>query len=128
VPIASHTISQTDIASFCAETDDPPGLQARLTGYLESGIVRLDSCWLANRVVADGDLDAVTAEFAARLAAQPPIAVREARRAIDAAWHSDPEESFRVAIEGQIRCLESEDFNEAGRAMDEGRNPKWRGC
>jgi enoyl-CoA hydratase/carnithine racemase len=82
---------------------------------------------LANRVVAEGDLDAAAAEFAARLAGQPPIAVRGARRAINAAWHSDPKESFRMAIEGQIRCLESEDFKEAGRAMVEGRTPKWRG-
>ncbi len=82
---------------------------------------------LANRVVADGDLDAAAAEFAGRLAAQPPIAVRGARRAIDTAWHCDPEESFRVALQGQIRCLESEDFKEAIEAMAEGRSPAWRG-
>jgi enoyl-CoA hydratase/carnithine racemase len=82
---------------------------------------------LANRVVPDCDLDAAAAEFAARLAAQPPIAVRGARRAIEAAWHSGPEESFRVAIEGQIRCLESEDFKEGRQAMLEGRSPQWRG-
>jgi enoyl-CoA hydratase/carnithine racemase len=82
---------------------------------------------LANRLVADGDLDAATAQFAARLAAQPPIAVRGARRAIEAAWHSGPEESFRVAIEGQIRCLESEDFREGRQAMLEGRSPQWQG-
>jgi enoyl-CoA hydratase/carnithine racemase len=43
---------------------------------------------LANRVVADEDLDPAAAELAGRLAAQPPIAVRGARRAIDAAWHA----------------------------------------
>lgn len=82
---------------------------------------------LANRVVADGDLDAAAAEFAGRLAAQPPLAVRGARRAIDAAWHRGPEESLRVALEGQIRCLESDDFKEARQAMVEGRSPRWRG-
>ena len=51
---------------------------------------------LANRVVADGDLDAAAADLAGRLATQPPIAVRGARRAIDAAWHRGPEESHRV--------------------------------
>jgi enoyl-CoA hydratase/carnithine racemase len=71
---------------------------------------------LANRVVADGDLDAAAAEFAGRLAAQPPLAVRGARRAIDAAWHRGPEETLRVALEGQIRCLESVDFKDARRA------------
>ena len=82
---------------------------------------------LANRVVAAADLDAAAAEFAARLAAQPPLAVRGARRALDAAWYSSPEESLRVALEEQIRCLASEDFKEGGQAMAEGRSPQWRG-
>jgi enoyl-CoA hydratase/carnithine racemase len=82
---------------------------------------------LANRVVADGDLYAAAAELAGRLAAQPPIAVRGARRAIDAAWHHGPEESLRVALDQQLRCLESEDFKEALRAMTEGRTPQWQG-
>jgi enoyl-CoA hydratase/carnithine racemase len=82
---------------------------------------------LANRVVADGDLDAAAAELARRLAAQPPIAVRGARRAIDAAWHRGPEESLRLALEEQLRCLKSEDFKEGREAMVEGRSPQWRG-
>jgi len=82
---------------------------------------------LANRVVAGGDLDAAAAELAARLAAQPPIAVRGARRAIDTAWYHGPEESLRVALDEQIRCLKSEDFKEARQAMVEGRSPQWRG-
>jgi enoyl-CoA hydratase/carnithine racemase len=82
---------------------------------------------LANRVVASQDLDDAAAEFASRLAAQPPLAVRGARRAIDAAWHRSPEESFQTAIEAQIRCIGSEDFKEARQAMAEGRAPRWRG-
>jgi enoyl-CoA hydratase/carnithine racemase len=82
---------------------------------------------LANRVVADTDLDAAAAGLAGRLAAQPPLAVRGARRAIDAAWHRGPAESLRLALEEQIRCLQSEDFTEARQAMAEGRSPQWRG-
>jgi len=82
---------------------------------------------LANRVVPGDDLDAAAAGFAARLAAQPPLAVRGARRAIDAAWYSGPEESFRLALEEQLRCLRSADFAEARRAMAEGRAPQWSG-
>jgi enoyl-CoA hydratase/carnithine racemase len=82
---------------------------------------------LANRVVAGADLGAAAAELAARLAAQPPVAVRGARRAIDAAWYRSPEESLEVALEEQIRCLKSEDFKEARQAMAEGRNPRWTG-
>jgi enoyl-CoA hydratase/carnithine racemase len=72
---------------------------------------------LANRVVPDEDLDAAAAELAGRLAAQPPLAVRGARRALDAAWYRGPEESFR----------ESDDFKEAIQAMAEGRKPEWQG-
>lgn len=82
---------------------------------------------LANRVVGDEDLDAAAASLAARLAAQPPLAIRGARRAIEAAWHSTPAEGFRLAVEGQLRCLRSDDFKEARQAMNEGRNPQWRG-
>ena len=82
---------------------------------------------LANRVVAGADLDAAAAGLAARLAAQPPLAVRGARRAIDAAWYRSPQESLEVALEEQIRCLRSEDFKEAGQAMAEGRTPQWQG-
>lgn len=82
---------------------------------------------LASSVVAGADLDTAAAELAARLAAQPPIAVRGARRAIDAAWHRGPEECLRVALEEQIRCLESADFAEGRQAMAEGRSPQWQG-
>jgi enoyl-CoA hydratase len=82
---------------------------------------------LANQVVPDRDLEAVAAAFAGRLAAQPPLAVRGARQAINAAWHCAPQESLRVALEAQFRCLKSEDFKEAGQAMTEGRPPHWQG-
>jgi enoyl-CoA hydratase/carnithine racemase len=82
---------------------------------------------LANHVVADADLDSTAAELAERLASQPPIAIRGARRAIDAAWNLGPEESLQVALEAQIRCLESEDFKEGCSAMVEGRTPEWKG-
>ena len=83
---------------------------------------------LANRVVDDREVESAAAELAARLAAQPPLAVRGARRAIDAAWYRNPDDSFRVAVEEQIRCLASDDFKEARQAMIEGRAPQWRGC
>jgi enoyl-CoA hydratase/carnithine racemase len=82
---------------------------------------------LANRVVPDGDLEGAAYELAGRLAAQPPLAVRGARRAIDAAWYLDPDASFRVALEEQLRCIASEDFKEGRQALAEGRTPRWHG-
>ncbi len=82
---------------------------------------------LANRVVPDAEVLEAATELAVRLAGQPPLAVQGARRAIEAAWFSDPDDSFAVAVEAQIRCLESEDFKEAARATAEGRTPEWTG-
>lgn len=82
---------------------------------------------LATKVVAEEALEPAVAKLAGRIASQPPIALRGARRAIEAAWYHNPEESFRVAVEAQIDCLESEDFKEARQAMVEGRSPQWRG-
>jgi enoyl-CoA hydratase len=82
---------------------------------------------LANRVVPDADLETAAGEFADRLAAQPPLAVTGARRAIEAAWYRDPEASFRVAVEEQLRCIASEDFKEARQAFLEGRKPTCHG-
>ena len=66
-------------------------------------------------------------ELAARLAAQPPLAIRGARRAIDVAWYSDPHASFRVAVDAQIACIASDDFKEGRQSIVEGRSPTWRG-
>jgi hypothetical protein len=51
---------------------------------------------------------------------------RQVRRARTTAWHRGPAESFRVALEGQIRCLEFEDFKPLQAAAG-GRTPQWRG-
>lgn len=83
---------------------------------------------LATRVVADDDVDSAARDLACRLAAQPPLAIKGARSAIDAAWHENPQDSFKVAVKGQIRCLKSHDFQEALRAAAEGRAPEWQGC
>jgi len=65
---------------------------------------------LANRVVPGDQLDSAADDFADRLAAQPPLAARGARTAIEAGRHLDPAASLRVAVEAQARCLASEDF------------------
>lgn len=82
---------------------------------------------LANRVVADGDLESAAYELAEQLAAQPPLALSGARRAIAAGLHREHPESLRAAVEEQLRCLASEDFAEGRRAMTEGRPPSWQG-
>jgi enoyl-CoA hydratase/carnithine racemase len=82
---------------------------------------------LANRVVPADDLDTAATELAARIAAQPPLAVRGARRAMAVAAHNDESQGFRAAVAEQLACVTSEDFAEGGRALAEGRAPQWRG-
>ena len=80
---------------------------------------------LANQVVDDAALDGAAAALAETIAAQPPLAVRHAKRAI-AAFENE-EESLARAAEGQAVCLRSADFVEAGRAFLERRTPVYRG-
>ena len=80
---------------------------------------------LANRVVDDAELDATVGALAETLAAQPPLALAGAKRAIDA--FPDAERSLALAAAGQAVCLRSEDFVEAGKAFLEGRTAVYRG-
>ena len=81
---------------------------------------------LAERVVDDDRLDEEVGALALHLAAQPPIAARWAKRAIDAAALGR-DASLRAAAEGQAACLRSRDFGEAITAFLEGRAPVYEG-
>jgi enoyl-CoA hydratase/2-(1,2-epoxy-1,2-dihydrophenyl)acetyl-CoA isomerase len=85
------------------------------------------SIGLANRVVPTDCLDSAANDFAELLAAQPPLAVREAREAIAAGWRHDDKANLRAAVEAQARCLSSEDFQEARNALRDRRRPEWSG-
>src|SRR3989449_455542 len=76
---------------------------------------------LVNRVVEDAELEAAVGALAETIAAQPPLALRHAKRAIDA--FADQERSLQLAAEGQAACLRLEDFIEAGAGIPEGRPP-----
>ena len=82
---------------------------------------------LTNQVVPADNLEGAVFDMAGRIAAQPPLAVRGARRAMDAAWHNDESQGFRAAVTEQLVCVTSEDFAEGGRALAEGRTPRWQG-
>lgn len=82
---------------------------------------------LANRVVADVELEKAVAELAEKLAQQAPLAIAGARRAIAAGLHPDPQLGFEVAVEEQLRCITSADFKNAIGALADGRDPEWEG-
>ncbi len=82
---------------------------------------------LVNRVVEDAELDANVEALAEQLAGQPPIAIRWAKKAIDAAGSMPVRDGLRFEHRGQAACVGSGDFREAIAAFREGRPPIFTG-
>jgi enoyl-CoA hydratase/carnithine racemase len=82
---------------------------------------------LAERVVSDEELEDVAGDLAREIAAQPPLAVRGAKRAVHAAMSGIPvADGLLVEAESQAECLRSDDMKEAITAFVEGRPPVYR--
>jgi enoyl-CoA hydratase/carnithine racemase len=82
---------------------------------------------ICERLVDDDDLERESASLAATIAAQPPLAVRGAKRAVDVAGTLPVAEGLRVEAEQQATCLRSDDLREAIAAFVEEREPRYRG-
>ena len=84
---------------------------------------------LADVVVADEDLETAAGALADTIAAQPPLAVRGAKRAVQAAGSGlSVRDGLVVEAEGQAACLRSDDMREAIAAFVEQRPPVYRGA
>lgn len=81
---------------------------------------------IAERVVAEADLERDVADLAALIAEQPPLAVRGVKRAVDAASTMPVREGLMVEAEAQAVCLRSDDMREAITAFVEQRPPRYR--
>jgi enoyl-CoA hydratase/carnithine racemase len=81
---------------------------------------------LAERVVPDAELEPTVRDLAATIAAQPPLAVQGAKRAVNAAGTMSTREGLRVEAEGQAACLRSDDMKEAIAAFVERRAPSYQ--
>ncbi|HEX6312030.1 MAG TPA: enoyl-CoA hydratase/isomerase family protein [Acidimicrobiia bacterium] len=82
---------------------------------------------LAERLVDGDELERVAGELAAAVAAQPPLAVRGAKGAVNAAAHASVRDGLRVEAEAQATCLRSDDMKEAIAAFVEQRSPQYHG-
>jgi enoyl-CoA hydratase/carnithine racemase len=80
---------------------------------------------LANRVVEDADLEKAAGTMAEAIAAQPPIAVRGTKRAVDQSARQTLGEGLREAAVGQAECIRSGDFVEAIAAVTGRRAPRY---
>ena len=82
---------------------------------------------LCEQLVPDEELESAAHTLAERIAGQPPLAIREAKRAINASFDLPMADGLRVEAEGQGVCLPSKDMREAIAAFIEQREPSYRG-
>jgi enoyl-CoA hydratase/carnithine racemase len=80
---------------------------------------------LCERLVEDDALDGEVTALAAAIAAQPPLAVQGAKRAVEAAGRLPVADGLVVEAEEQAVCLRSDDMREAITAFVEKRQPNY---
>lgn len=81
---------------------------------------------LVERLVPDAELEPTVRDLAATIAAQPPLAVQGAKRAVNVAGTMSTRDGLRVEAEGQAVCLRSDDMKEAIAAFVERRTPTYQ--
>jgi enoyl-CoA hydratase/carnithine racemase len=82
---------------------------------------------LCDRLVDESELTADVTALAATIAAQPPLAVQGAKRAVDASDRLPVAEGLVFEAEQQRECLRSADMREAITALVEQRAPVYKG-
>jgi len=82
---------------------------------------------LCERLVDDAELEDEVTALAATIAAQPPLAVQGAKRAVAASGRLPVQEGLVFEAEQQKVCLQSDDMREAIAAVVESRDPMYRG-
>ncbi len=80
---------------------------------------------LVAEVTGRDELDRVTLELAADLCKSSPVAVREAKRAIEAAFGYDIEEGIEVEHLAWEKVIVTEDRKEGIDAFNDKRDPEW---
>ena len=82
---------------------------------------------LVNRVSASGEALATSLSMAETIARRGPIAVKEAKRAIDAAGDLALDDGLALELDSSERVFSSEDMIEGARAFFEKRSPDFIG-
>ena len=81
---------------------------------------------ICEQLVSDEELESTVDALATRIAAQPPLAIKNSKRAVAAAGHLTLREGLLVEAVGQAECLRSADMGEAIGAFIEQRPPVFR--
>lgn len=82
---------------------------------------------LVEQLVDDSTLEKTATDLAEQIASQPPLALRYAKRAVNAALDLPTRDGLRLEAEGQAVCIRSDDFKEAIRAYKERQTPQYKG-
>lgn len=82
---------------------------------------------LVNRVLPLAELMPAALERARRIAANAPVSVRQAKRAIDRAMELDRASGYAFELEAYNRTIVTEDRREGINAFNEKRKPVYRG-
>lgn len=83
---------------------------------------------IVNRVVPSAELDAFVADWAARLAAGPPLALSMTKTMLNASLSATMDEALEHEARSQAVNLRTEDAIEAMRAFVEKREPTFKGA
>jgi enoyl-CoA hydratase len=97
-----------------------------LTGRIVDA-VEAERIGLVSRVVPAGEARAAADALAAEIADRGPLAVREAKRLIDAAADLDLDAGLAAELEASVRIFASEDMLEGAGAFLAKREPRYRG-
>ena len=82
---------------------------------------------LVDLVVSKEELDRAVSEFAAKLAAKPPLGLKEIKLAINKGIEVDMQSGLKLEQEALSRLIQTEDFQEGIAAFLEKREPHWKG-
>ena len=88
---------------------------------------RGEGAGLVNHLVPEGQARAKAIEIAATIADNGPIAVRQAKKAINWGSETDLETAMMLAIEAYNKTVTTEDRLEGVRAFNEKRKPEFKG-
>jgi 2-(1,2-epoxy-1,2-dihydrophenyl)acetyl-CoA isomerase len=88
---------------------------------------KIDALGLANRVVADDQLEAETMKLAHQVANGPRVAWGYMKRNMKAAEEGTLSEVMDLEAFGMMRCADTDDHKEAARAFVEKRAPVFKG-
>jgi enoyl-CoA hydratase/carnithine racemase len=97
---------------------------------LTGRIITADEAWrigLVHEVVPVGEARARADALGAEIAARGPLAVREAKRLIDAALELDLDAGLAAELEASERIFATEDMLEGASAFFAKRDPRYRG-